>query len=538
MKKKLSIVLALAMVCLSLLSLLAACNSPEKQALQLYILDVEGQTVYKEFILPNKVGEFDAVWTSDKEYVVIEQREEDFLAKVVRPESGIEEVTLTVALGRATKDFVVRVKAIDVFDIADNFYFKQNKNTVYEDFDLPSTATYNNKEATIAWEVESDYANNIKVENGKCIVTSSPDGPVDVRIVAKFTYQGETATKYYKFTISGSKSLKDVFLSEIIETPAVNTAYKFAFYQATNKKVYYATGEMSGKYLAATEDFAQAADAKLEAANGGGYFLKLGAKYVTLTGSISGKYVKAAVSLEDTATTVFTIGSHHELCAVVSASDDSGTKEDTFYLGTYGSYTTISASAISYISGANEVKIDDSQFPARLVKGTSIGGGDVGGGDVGGGDKPAGLPAGAAATIDCTQDTGIAITAQGEYTNYEGQTVTGAIQKSLKMNGITVINDIGAGTSAITTQYDNAERGSVRFYAKTTLTINFTGMTKIAFVTDGERNFKGDEVVNIPGATVTVNGTLVVITFTAPVDSAVITLTAQVRVTTIAVYNA
>ena len=184
------------------------------------------------------------------------------------------------------------------------------------------------------------------------------------------------------------------------------------------------------------------------------------------------------------------------------------------------------------------MKIDDSQFPARLVKGTSIGGGDVGGGDVGGGDKPAGLPAGAAATIDCTQDTGIAITAQGEYTNYEGQTVTGAIQKSLKMNGITVINDIGAGTSAITTQYDNAERGSVRFYAKTTLTINFTGMTKIAFVTDGERNFKGDEVVNIPGATVTVNGTLVVITFTAPVDSAVITLTAQVRVTTIAVYNA
>ncbi len=892
MKKKLSIVLALVMVCVALLGVFAACDNSAEELLQLYILAQDGQIVEDEFVLPKVIGEqrdsvtnevvvegFAATWTSDKENLVLTEREEDYLATPIRPTSGIVEVTLTVTIGNASKNFTVRVKGIDAYDFADAFYFELNKQTIQAgEYELAATTTLEGQEATIAWEVEEAYASVLKIENGKLVVTTPSDGvAAAVRVVAKITYAEETATKYYKFTVSANKGFKEVYLesvvsqpvagnvyklalwqanskkvlyatgemsgsyiklsekfadaadfkleaategyylnlggkyitltgswggkyvkaavsltdtattvftigsnneliasvsakddsgadqtgdfylgtygtyatisasstsyisdvtaidntqfparvianeevkvqlepkdaylADVITSPAANTEYKFALWQANSKKVLYATGEMSGNYLATTEDVSKAAALKLESTEGG-YFLNLGGKYITLTGSWGGKYVKAAVSLADTATTVFTIGSNNELIASASAKDDSGADQTgDFYLGTYGSYATISASSTSYISDVTT--IDNTQYPARLVSGTEINASEtpdptptpsgtivtkedvvsnivaspvagteyklalwqgtnskalfalaemsgnfiattedvskaavlkletteggyfvklgskyiqvVGGlntkgkftaivsledtastvfsfgthgelvvqgvsyesdssdfylgtyndfatisasktsylsdenADVsqyiahvvnstitGTGSSESGsgttTPSGSvAAKIDCTSGPAISVTKEGSYTDYEGNSKTGGTQKTMTVNGITVINDIGTSTSAVTVQYDTADRGSVRFYAGSTLTINYTGMTQITITTDGERNFKGTETVNVAGATVSVNGTVLTITFTEAVDSVILNIGAQVRVTEIAVYTA
>lgn len=183
---------------------------------------------------------------------------------------------------------------------------------------------------------------------------------------------------------------KSKYLADVVATPAVNTAYKFAMWQNSFKKVYYATGAMNGYYLATTTDVANAADAKLETAEGG-YHIKLGTKYLNIVAreyeSNGSTKLSTTIKLEDTATTVYTIGTNNVITFTVSGV----TLSDTFYIGSYGTNTTISASKTSYISGESASLIDDTQYVARLVKGTKINadwstsGGDSGstGGDSG-----------------------------------------------------------------------------------------------------------------------------------------------------------
>ncbi len=134
-------------------------------------------------------------------------------------------------------------------------------------------------------------------------------------------------------------------------------------------------------------------------------------------------------------------------------------------------------------------------------------------------------------SIDCTQSPSISITKEGTYTNYEGASATGGIQKTLTGNGITIINDIGTSTSEVTVQYDNS--GSVRFYSGSTLTIQYPSMKKIVITTDGSKNFKND--IAISGATVAVDGTTLTITFAEATGSVTFALTSQARVTNVSV---
>ena len=161
-------------------------------------------------------------------------------------------------------------------------------------------------------------------------------------------------------------SAKEKYLASVVETPVAGTEYKLAMWQNSEGKVYYATGKMSGYYLGATTDVASAAVAKLEATTGG-YFLKLGDKYVKIVGRDSSGNLSTSISLSDEGETVFTIGANHEL--ILTATLDS--KSGNFYLGSYGTNKTISASNVSYIS--DTTKIDDSQYVARLVVATATG---------------------------------------------------------------------------------------------------------------------------------------------------------------------
>lgn len=339
-------------------------------------------------------------------------------------------------------------------------------------------------------------------------------------------------------------TLKDAYLKEVIETPVANTAYKLALYQGTNKKVLYAIEEVSGGFVKTTEDVKAAADVKLETTTGG-YFLKIGSKYVTVSGIIKeGKtYISASISLTDTASTVFTLGDSHTLCTPLTV----GEVNDTFYLGTYSNFATISCSSTSRITGDKVSDIDVSQFPARFVTNKAI----VAGGEE---EKPAEieekvvatataktqqntLPAGAAAMIDFSKDHGMIITKTGPVIPYgKTEAEEGNIQKQCIVNGIKVTNDLAKSTTAITTQYDTTSNGSARFYAGSNLTIECNGMKKIEITTNSNKKFKATDNT-VTSGTLTINDTVATITFDAATNTVTISLSSQVQVVSIVIYT-
>ena len=146
----------------------------------------------------------------------------------------------------------------------------------------------------------------------------------------------------------------------VAEAPAAGKAYKFSLVQGSLEKTLYFTGAMNGTYLATTTSAAAAADVFVEAVEGGYrlYFMAGDAK--TYIDVYEYKEGKAGVRLTTEPTATFVWNEELHLFTTNVAGADR-------YLGTYGTYNTISASATSYITGDNAAKIGVSQFPAQLV---------------------------------------------------------------------------------------------------------------------------------------------------------------------------
>lgn len=167
-----------------------------------YLLEIDGTTVSKDFTLPSQVAGKDVEWSSDNEAITIEKRAEDYLATINFPDST-QEVTLTVKCGGDVKTFVIRVNALDVYTFLDNYAFPQDKQTVVDNFDLDQSFTYKDRTASIAWSVDESYADYLAVsEDGKTALVYGSSLDPTVKIKATFTYNGESATKTYRLTVS------------------------------------------------------------------------------------------------------------------------------------------------------------------------------------------------------------------------------------------------------------------------------------------------------------------------------------------------
>ena len=144
---------------------------------------------------------------------------------------------------------------------------------------------------------------------------------------------------------------------ENITAPAADTAYKFGLNQVKAGKQLFVDGTIaSERYLGMTEDPAAAVDVYAEAVEGGYkfYILVDGAKsYITVYNNDAGKL---SVKYDPAGTSVF---------AYNAACNNWVTKLDDqdYYLGTYNTYNTVSASKVSYITAEN-TGVD--QFPANL----------------------------------------------------------------------------------------------------------------------------------------------------------------------------
>ena len=199
MRKHIIALLVVVMVLCCCLTL-AACN--KTNVLDSYIFEMDGTTVSEDFTLPATIGGEKASWKSDNTAIQTEKRDSDWLAKVTLPESGDVNVTLTVTVGKNSKNYTVRVKALDVYDFMNNYVFPKNKATIVDNFDLETSCTYKGKTATIAWSVEPEYELYIKViENGTKLEVTPQSTQTQVQIKGTFTYGTESASQSYRMTV-------------------------------------------------------------------------------------------------------------------------------------------------------------------------------------------------------------------------------------------------------------------------------------------------------------------------------------------------
>lgn len=224
--KKITSILLVVLLVLTCVSMFA-CNKPQdtptpdpspdapfdtekaQSTLAVYIFEQDGQAISGEFTLPGKIGEFSATWTSSDPIVKIteipasEGIERQYLVEVGYPEE-VTDVILTVALSDTVKKtFTVVVNPLSVHDFINAYTFEHDRTTVTEDFDLDQSVDYAGKTATITWSADSEYL-EISEDGTTCIVYPTSLNPT-VSIKATFSFNGETATKTYKVTVSEVK---------------------------------------------------------------------------------------------------------------------------------------------------------------------------------------------------------------------------------------------------------------------------------------------------------------------------------------------
>ncbi len=149
---------------------------------------------------------------------------------------------------------------------------------------------------------------------------------------------------------------------DVVTAPEVDTAYKFALSQASLGQTLYFTGTMSGYYLATTSDYTEGVDVYLETAEGGYYLYFMTDTVKTYINIVERTDAagKVTINLSEAPSNVYTWDETMGILITNVAGSD-------WYLGTYSTYTTMSPSNTSYITGDNASKVGVSQFPAYLV---------------------------------------------------------------------------------------------------------------------------------------------------------------------------
>ena len=151
---------------------------------------------------------------------------------------------------------------------------------------------------------------------------------------------------------------------EMVTAPVVGTAYKMYMNKTSDGKYLYFNGQTESATvtyrLATTENAAEAVDVYLENANGGYnlYFMNGNVKTYIRIFERTPDEKKGSLELVTSAPAeVLTYNSDYNTLV------HTATTGQSYYMGTYSTYTTFSVSNLSYMSADN---LDVSQFPAHL----------------------------------------------------------------------------------------------------------------------------------------------------------------------------
>ncbi|MCH5151383.1 MAG: hypothetical protein J1F65_01845 [Clostridiales bacterium] len=214
MKRKI-LIAVLTVLCIVSCILLVACDNAQDVLDTRLIVQQNGKTVSSPFTLPRYLGEnneYELNWTADKpNSLSLTQQAETWLATPIAGDTR-ETVTLTASVGRATKTFTVIVKPINAFYFLDEYQFEQEGRNVYDDFDVPTQLTYNNRTAQLTWSIADTYSNvatmgdvNSAEHTQHVNVTVLKGQDVKVKIGVEITYNGDTVPMEYQFIVTEYK---------------------------------------------------------------------------------------------------------------------------------------------------------------------------------------------------------------------------------------------------------------------------------------------------------------------------------------------
>ena len=236
--------------------------------------------------------------------------------------------------------------------------YKDNDGSVVRrDFTRVAAVMVDGVSYPITWTVDSADVTVGAAENGMVKIDINEAPAEDVTFVLTGTItdaDGKTATVTFTHYIEAPEASGTVF----VDAPVAGTAYKFALVQNNLGQTLYFTGEMSGFYLAMSESPFEAVDVFVEDVDGGQriYFMAGETKtYIDVVPRGEDQPGKVNVVLTAEPTCVYTWDAERKTYTTTVA-------DNTWYLGTYNTYNTISASNTSYIE--NLEVIGATQFPA------------------------------------------------------------------------------------------------------------------------------------------------------------------------------
>jgi len=164
---------------------------------------VIGEMKYEDEVYP-------ITWTSSDACLTVSETKNElgyYTVKVTRPEDADKTITLTATLtisknNKASKNFEFRVYPIDVYDILDNFKFELDgaKVTGGETVELPTSASYAGKTATITWATESELVTIS--EDGDTATFKKVSKDTTTVLTATLTYKGKTTSIDYEVIAS------------------------------------------------------------------------------------------------------------------------------------------------------------------------------------------------------------------------------------------------------------------------------------------------------------------------------------------------
>ncbi len=176
---------------------------------------------------------------------------------------------------------------------------------------------------------------------GKITVTTLPAEEKQVVFTVTATCGSEPAqTKDVTVTITPGGSTTEGFTP--ISAPAAGSDYYLAM--DINGTWYYSTGAMAGHFLGTTTDISAAAKVTV-AASGNGWTLQTNGKYLEIQ-KVDG-YNNIVLADAQTAGQVWVWDESHAVFTMTVGTD-------TFFMGTYGDYTTFNAAFVSYLDKDNE----------------------------------------------------------------------------------------------------------------------------------------------------------------------------------------
>ena len=238
--------------------------------------------------------------------------------------------------------------------------YKDKAGKVLRDFDVIASVKIGEFTYNVTWTTDA-AEENVKigepVNNKITIDINEKPGEEDLvfTLTATVSADGKTESTTFEFYVPGTPAKADG--PEFVAVPEVGATYKYALVQGELGKTLFFTGAMSGNYLATSENPAEAVDVTIEEVEGGVRFFFMDGTVKTYIDIHEYTAGKAGIRLTTEPTAVFVWNAE---CGVYAAEVAGAPR----YLGTYGTYNTISASDIKYIAGDNVGKIGVSQFPA------------------------------------------------------------------------------------------------------------------------------------------------------------------------------